>query len=339
MRRLGCLDAVGPSPSSMPQRLVLAPYPDFATASAHALRTLEAQFHMGLWMVTRTVGDDWIVLEAVNTDSRYAVASGDVFSWSDSFCSRMVEGRGPSIAPRSSEVPAYREAPVGRAMPIESYVGIPIRRADGELFGTLCAIDPAPRGGELDAVAPLVEVVGSLLATVLDAELRREADTRRVEAAEATAMLDALTDLWNRRAWDSFKAREEGRCRRHGHPACVMSIDLDGLKEANDARGHEAGDVLLRTAAIAIKAAVRQQDIVARLGGDEFGVMLVECREEQAGVVLSRIEANLKQAGVAASIGVARRAPDCDLDAAWRVADARMYEQKRAHHASGGATT
>ncbi len=51
---------------------------------------------------------------------------GDVFAWSDSFCSRMVRGLGPRVAPVSEDVPAYRDAPIGRQVPIGAYVGVPL---------------------------------------------------------------------------------------------------------------------------------------------------------------------------------------------------------------------
>jgi diguanylate cyclase (GGDEF)-like protein len=146
-------------------------------------------------------------------------------------------------------------------------------------------------------------------------------------------MLDELTGLWNRRAWERFRETEEARCRRYGHSACVLSIDLDGLKAANDQRGHEAGDELLRRAAQALRQGVRDQDVVARVGGDEFAVLLVECTEEQGRVVEQRLRAQLRCASVAASLGFARREPATGLDQAWARADAAMYCEKRARKA------
>jgi hypothetical protein len=60
----------------------------------------------------------------------------------------MVQGLGPRIAPRSNDVPAYASAPIAQQVTIGAYVGIPLKRADGELCGTLCAIHPAARPQE-----------------------------------------------------------------------------------------------------------------------------------------------------------------------------------------------
>lgn len=288
---------------------------------------------MSLWMVTRVSPTEQIVLGAVQRGSDYPVRAGDVFRWSDTFCARMVAEEGPQCAPRVAEIAAYQSAPAAQGMSIAAYVGIPLRTAEGELFGTLCAIDPLPCPELERGADALLTIVGRLLATVLDRELRLATEARRSERAEAAAMLDELTGLWNRRAWERFREAEEARCCRYGHSACVLSVDLDGLKLANDQRGHDAGDELLRRAAQALTSSVREQDVVARVGGDEFAVLLVECQEEQGRAVERRLRAQLDRDQVAASVGFARREPGTGLDQAWLRADEGMYREKRARKA------
>src|SRR5262245_11920788 len=104
-------------------------FPDFAAAAQGVLRLLHNRLGFDLWRVSRTEGEDWIVLRA--EDHGYGVEDGTVFRWADSFCARMVEGQGPRIAPRSESVPAYAAAPIGRQVKIGAYVGVPLSRADG----------------------------------------------------------------------------------------------------------------------------------------------------------------------------------------------------------------
>src|SRR4051812_26487169 len=113
---------------------------DFSSATRATIHFLRQRFDLDLWMVTRTEGNDWIVLGV--EESKYDVKAGSVFQWSDSFCSRMVEGLGPRIAPQSDLIDVYKNAPIGAAVKIGAYVGVPLTKADGSLFGTLCAIDP-----------------------------------------------------------------------------------------------------------------------------------------------------------------------------------------------------
>lgn len=282
---------------------------------------------MGLWMVTRVDGEDWIVL--TSEDHGYAVSPGDVFAWSDSFCSRMVEELGPRIAPASDDVPAYREAPIGRQVPIGSYIGVPLHGGEGELFGTLCAIDPQPRLGLGDEALALTELVADMLTSILALELRASEAERDAERAEREGVTDELTGLFNRRGWERLLEAEEDRCRRHGDPAAVFAIDLDGLKAVNDAEGHAAGDDLLCRCADAIRASIRGHDVAARLGGDEFAVLAVHADEAGADVLAARLAEAFDSAGVSASFGLAARRPSGGLREALALADERMYEAKR----------
>lgn len=310
----------------------LAPFHDFASASTATLAFLQARLGMGLWMVTRVAGDDWVVLSTSKTEAVYTVEPGDVLRWSDSICSRMVGGLGPAVAPEVADVVAYRDAPIVAALPIQAYLGLPICAEDGALLGTLCAIDVRSRR-DLDHVEPTLELAGRLLATVLALELRAADEARRREIAEAEAMLDELTGLWNRRGWDKFVTGEEARCRRYGHPACVLSMDVDGLKAVNDTRGHEAGDALIRGVADVLRASLRAHDVAARLGGDEFAALLIECTLEQAEVVRARVREGLSANGLSASLGLAKRAPRGGLAGALATADHAMYADKAARKA------
>ena len=306
--------------------------PSFDAAAKQVLDFLHERFGMGLWMITRTAGEDWVVLHA--QDQGYGVEAGAVFRWSDSFCSRMVRDQGPRIAVDAQAVPAYREAPISQQLPVGAYVGIPLAKADGELFGTLCAIDPSPQSIDLEAEQPLIELQGRLLSTLLATELRGLEDARRAEAAEHLADRDGLTGLLNRRGWDAAMAAEEARCTRFASPVAVLALDLDGLKAVNDDRGHAAGDELILTAARLLQRTCRGSDVVARLGGDELGGLAVETTVEDGEQLRDRLRECFTAEGLEVSIGVSGRDPSASagsgLGEAWKQADVLLYEDKRA---------
>lgn len=304
---------------------------DFQATCREVLRYLHARFGFKLWMVTRTEEPHWIVLHS--HDTGYGVKDGDVFEWADSFCSRMVIGLGPRIAPRASEVPAYATAPIGRQVPIAAYIGIPLLLPDESIFGTLCAIDPAPKSDDLLAELPLLELLTRMLEKIVATELRANDEARRADRAEAEATTDHLTGLYNRRGWDALLAAEEERCRRLGDPAAIISIDLDGLKEANDSLGHHHGDYLLRTAGRVLQLNTRAPNVVARVGGDEFLVLAVGCKRTAANALMHRLENALAEADIAASLGCCCRDPRSTLAAAVQAADAQMYQAKHARKA------
>jgi len=300
---------------------------DFQTVVRNTLHFLHQRYGFALWMFTRIEENDWIVLMA--EDHGYGVGEGTVFPWKDSLCSRMVEDLGPRIAPAVADVPSYVAAPIAQQLKIGAYVGIPLKRRDGSTFGTLCAIDPLPQSPLIAEEQELIELIADLLNRLLNAELTAAEAVRRAERAEVVMMRDPLTALYNRRGWDRLLAKEEERCRRYGHPACVISIDLDELKLVNDTSGHAAGDALLLAASRVIEDTIRATDIAARLGGDEFGILAVECDVVAAGVLLARLRARLEAEGIKASSGLAMRQPDKGLQRALSDADAAMYADKK----------
>ena len=62
-------------------------------------------------------------------------------------------------------------------------------------------------------------------------------------------------------------------------------LDVDGLKQVNDAMGHQAGDALVRQTAEVLRDRLRGTDSVGRLGGDEFAVLLRGSRVNEAAAV------------------------------------------------------
>jgi diguanylate cyclase (GGDEF)-like protein len=96
----------------------------------------------------------------------------------------------------------------------------------------------------------------------------------RLEELEQLADTDTLTPLPNRRRFERELARAVSQSNRHGTPAAVLYIDLNGLKRVNDRHGHLAGDAALIHVARLLQNLIRGTDVVARIGGDEFGLIL-----------------------------------------------------------------
>jgi diguanylate cyclase (GGDEF)-like protein len=257
-------------------------------------------------MVSRADNEDWVVLAA--EDYGYGVKQGDVFRWADTFCSRMVRGDGPRVAPRAVDVPAYAELPFTRQLPIGAYVGVPLVDAEGQLFGTLCGLNPQPMPAAIVDEQPMVEVLADMLSGLLSAELNTSALAREADAARSEALTDALTGLANRRGWETALAAEEERCRRYGATACVVAIELDGLKSPGVSwAARDAHDAVLVRAAQALRQTVRKPDTLARLDDDRFVVLGVECTTAEAMALLRRLEHGVQSAELSAALGMAMR--------------------------------
>jgi diguanylate cyclase len=141
--------------------------------------------------------------------------------------------------------------------------------------------------------------------------LGRQADTLR-----RLSSTDPLTGLSNRRALDHRLRQEWDRAARYGSPLALLLIDVDGLKQVNEALGHSGGDDLLRRMGAAIRESLRGSDVGARWGGDEFIILAPETSREAAERLANRLLARLKrttdspQDAISASIGVAAVFPD-----------------------------
>lgn len=140
--------------------------------------------------------------------------------------------------------------------------------------------------------------------------------TQRRRAAHLSwqATHDALTELTNRRGFESSLNRFWASAKEEGKPHALALIDLDSFKPINDTYGHHAGDEVLKLVAKTIRAHVRASDVVARLGGDEFAVLLHGCPMDTArtiteaicrGIQDAKLDWQGSQIGVGASIGVA----------------------------------
>jgi diguanylate cyclase (GGDEF)-like protein len=115
---------------------------------------------------------------------------------------------------------------------------------------------------------------------------------RMQTALEEQANTDGLTNLLNHRAIQERLDEELARAYRDDSTVAVLMVDLNRFKYVNDTYGHQAGDVVLRSAAATLKASVRAYDIVGRYGGDEFMVILPATDAVEAVTVADRIVDN-----------------------------------------------
>jgi diguanylate cyclase (GGDEF)-like protein/PAS domain S-box-containing protein len=102
---------------------------------------------------------------------------------------------------------------------------------------------------------------------------------------------DALTGLFNRRAFFEEMERRFLRLERDRKPAALIYADLDNFKLVNDQRGHQVGDQALLAVRDLLLHHTRPVDLVARLGGDEFAIWLEGADER---IAIMRCEALLE---------------------------------------------
>jgi diguanylate cyclase (GGDEF)-like protein len=109
------------------------------------------------------------------------------------------------------------------------------------------------------------------------------------EKIQRQATTDGLTGLVNHKTFYEILEKELWRSRRYGGRISLIMIDVDNLKNINDAFGHRAGDKAIREISRRIKECIRQIDTAARYGGDEFAVILLNTSLEDAVIVAQRM--------------------------------------------------
>jgi len=169
--------------------------------------------------------------------------------------------------------------------------------------------DPEVRVRLLDLGADDVLPAGVGMEELLARLRRRTAVLRRApgpktQGPDARAVVDALTEVHNRRYFLLRLEDEFRRAQRYDNPVALVLVDLDQFRSINESFGHLVGDGVLRAVAQCLLAAVRETDTVARTGGDEFACILPQTHLAGALTVAERIRRD---------IGALRTGPAADV--------------------------
>lgn len=156
------------------------------------------------------------------------------------------------------------------------------------------------------------------------------------QAVKEQAITDGMTGLYNRRYFEEYIKKEAIRADRQSQKFTVIGLDLDHLKQINDAYGHNYGDLAIKTIAEVLKNNARSIDVPARMGGEEFNLVLPGVDSAGGLVAAERIRkaieaVELEKIGhITASLGVATYLDHSDdVDELLELTDQAMYESKR----------
>ncbi len=155
---------------------------------------------------------------------------------------------------------------------------------------------------------------------------------------QSDSLIDPLTNVANRRAFDFELSRKMIAWQRERQPLALIMIDIDFFKQVNDQYGHQAGDAVLAQVATEINDAVREMDLVCRFGGEEFAAIVPIKRSEEstqtAERIRQRVESKIFRASehelkITVSVGVAEVMKGDDQELIVKRADTALYESKQ----------
>jgi diguanylate cyclase (GGDEF)-like protein len=212
---------------------------------------------------------------------------------------------------------------------------VPLRDGDGALLGVIWVDNPC------DRLIPSADRLQALRIFANDASAALVSG-RHLGELRFLADHDPLTRLLNRRAFVQRLDGEVARATRYGRSFGLVICDLDHFKQLNDRYGHAAGDTALVLFSSILSRALRKPDAAFRIGGDEFAMLLAEATDEDARLVVVRVQEMLDEmsesetgqpwlADMSASFGCASCPEDAsDAQTLFRLADEALYEAKRA---------
>lgn len=163
-------------------------------------------------------------------------------------------------------------------------------------------------------------------------QLREFIAKNRLEQMSTT---DFLTNTANRFRLEEEADRWMNFCRRQKLPLCLVFVDVDNLKQINDAFGHVTGDAVLVKLSALMQKHLRNSDTISRWGGDEFVLLLPNVSLKNAVSLLERLKGSVLKADfengvhVTCSYGVVEMGEESSFQTMIREADALMYTGKR----------
>jgi two-component system cell cycle response regulator len=153
-------------------------------------------------------------------------------------------------------------------------------------------------------------------------------------------ILDALTQVHNKRYFLEFLEREASRASRHETCLALVLFDIDHFKQVNDTHGHLAGDSVLKEIGRRLRPRIRKEDLLARYGGEEFACVLPDTTKAGAGIFAEALRILVErypvkhasvEIPVTISLGVAVTEGPLAYSAVDLIkrADERLYDAKR----------
>ncbi len=155
---------------------------------------------------------------------------------------------------------------------------------------------------------------------------------------------DSLTKTYNRNYFNEIIPDQLLLAKEKHYPLTLVSIDLNNLKRSNDCYGHECGDMLLAHFTSYIQENLPKNTYFFRYGGDEFFLLLPDYTKDAAENLITSLSDILKKNSLKYNeqsielsfcYGMSMFPTEhTDIDGLMRLADERMYQQKRQYHFS-----
>ena len=290
---------------------------EFEKATSNLLELVNGFFDDKMIFLGKTTNNVFSILKLRENSVNCGLKEGITIHLNESVCQLIFNSKKPVLINDTKIHKVAKLVPMVLEANIHSYIGVPIMLKNGEVYGTLCAVDSKSSNFNEEDIKTL-ENLAYLFSFVVD--------------LGKLALHDGLTGLYNRHFLHSLAFENLEK------QGTLLLLDLDGFKEVNDQLGHAAGDGVLKEVANRIKKHITDNDYAIRWGGDEFIIIYPELHSE--GNILKRVEtifqeittipAMTSNISITTSIGIVRYPHDGeDIETLLRHADIALYQAKR----------
>lgn len=216
----------------------------------------------------------------------------------------------------------------------------------------LLSVEDAVASGEIQAIrAALAKTVAQVTETFVQQKQEYEAQLGELQsrmsnlrqdltAAREEMKRDALTDAYNRGAFDTAIEQSKNLHFVLNQSVTLVMVDLDNFKQVNDSYGHAAGDNVLRAVSECLERSfIRKGDLVARYGGDEFAIILNDTSARNSTRLIERflelvgeveVDTGTGTVPVSCSAGYTEMHADDSVQSFIERADRALYQAKAA---------
>lgn len=265
------------------------------------------RFNLEIGILSKINGNNYEVVFSV-TPEDMVLPNGTEFDLERTFCSLAIAANGP-VAYEHVKKSEINKHPAYLDQQLEAYIGTPIY-VDGKIYGTFNFSSPTPLSRKFKPVdIDALQLMGAWLGTEISRNNNERLLIEANEKLKETSIKDSLTQLYNRRHFETEFTQLLYMAKRQKQNISVILLDIDNFKSINDSFGHCAGDEVLRSIAQILIQRTRRSDLIARYGGEEFVILLPDTGEPGARCLAETIRKSIesypwKNQDVTSSFGI-----------------------------------
>lgn len=251
-------------------------------------------------LVTRLLGVPTGIVSLVTRANQHFPGMAGLDGWAGeargtplcySFCQYVVMRDATLIIDDASRDPMMAANRGHTELGVAAYLGVPLRTAEGETLGALCAVNTSPEAWTQEQLDTLEE-----LAQIAMAEIQLRTTARALllsnrQLAEQVVR-DPLTGLLNRIGFNARAAEALETARRASGSLLMCCLNLNHFHRINTVLGYDMGDTALLEVAALMEGAFRDEDVLARVGSDEFVALISNASDADIPFVTARVAAS-----------------------------------------------